>query len=153
MQAISYHAFKHFYEYSNEKLRYRQRDRTRRASLRYQDFDFLSYLGRSGSFLQINIYIMKVVSISMKWKEYFLQWDSNPSPLACELGTLPLDQLANCTHFKIYICTLIWREYSWLVGIKTVFQVNIIRDWGLNPYEGSILFISLILKQPSLYKC
>ena len=45
----------------------RQRDRTRRASLRYQHFNFLSYLGRSGSFLQSRIYIMKVVQYP--WNE------------------------------------------------------------------------------------
>ena len=38
-----------------------QRDRTRRALLQYQHFDFLSSLGRSGSFPQTNNYIMLVV--------------------------------------------------------------------------------------------
>ena len=44
-----------------------QRDRTRRASLQYQHFNYLSYLGRSGSFLQSRIYIMKVVQYP--WNE------------------------------------------------------------------------------------
>ena len=38
-----------------------QRDRTRRALLQYQNFNFLSYLGWSDSFPQSNNYIMKVV--------------------------------------------------------------------------------------------
>ena len=39
----------------------KQRDRTRRTLLQYQNFYFLSYLGWSGSFPQSNNYIMKVV--------------------------------------------------------------------------------------------
>ena len=43
------------------KVMYMQRDRTRRALLQYQNFDFLFYLGCFGSFTQSRHNIMKVV--------------------------------------------------------------------------------------------
>ena len=86
-----------------------QRDRTRRALLQYQNFDFLFYLGWSGSFPQSNNYIMKVVqypsteiNVAGFGVRTTVLWHEN-------LEHYPQTIQATVDTSKIYIYLALWR--------------------------------------------